>query len=227
MAKNNYQLTPQQKEEFRRLTQKANRRIAKAFREYEKEGLRLVPKALTGGFVQSKKEWSSQKYALSRSVTQFSSRKDYLSYMQKLRQFDIPEIKGGVPTYTEYQSIGRDKLKQAINTALGKTGLNNLPSDIKKVMDKRIDEMTTQEQSKFWKKFEQTSAKMGMKYSSGAAMESALEEIFFKEDLKPIIIDALVEAEAGLSKQEKADLRKRLKYTKNRTLLDRAQKLKK
>ena len=218
MAKG-FSMTPQQKEEFRRLTQKANRRIAKAFREYEKEGLKLVPKALTGGFVQSKKQWSSQKYALSRSVTQFSSRKDYLDYMRKLRQFDVPEYRGGVPTYTEYEEINTNKLKQAMRTALGREGYRNLPPEIQAALDSKIDNMTVQQQSIFWKIFEDKAAKMGMKYASGDAFERAIDEMFFKEDIKPMIINSIVASTPGLSKQEEMEYRRKLKYYKNDRLV--------
>lgn len=218
-------MTPQQKEEFRRLTQKANRRIAKAFREYEKEGLKLVPKALTGGFVQSRKEWSSQKYALSRSVTQFKTKKDYSDYMRKLRQFDIPEESGGVPTYTQYQDIGYIKIMRAIETALGNTGMNSLPPEIKKVLEDRIRQMTVIEQSDFWKFYEIKGGKLGLQYASNAAMETVLEELYFKEDIKPVIIDAIVQAQGDLTPEEKKDLRRRLKYNNNQKLIERSKKL--
>jgi hypothetical protein len=50
MAKQTYhKLDKAQKEEVRRLTQLANRRIAAARKAFAKEGMSIAPKAVTGG----------------------------------------------------------------------------------------------------------------------------------------------------------------------------------
>lgn len=226
MAKNNYQLTPQQKEEFRRLTQKANRRIAKAFREYEKEGLRLVPKALTGGFLQSRKEWKSQQYALSRSVTQFKSRKDYLNYMKRLRQFDVKEEKGGVPTFTEYKSVIANKIEAAFMTSISKLKLGDLEKDVMNIVIQSLRSMDMFDQKSFWDKFEEYGSKMGIQYSSEAAMiAAAMGELHMREDIKPIIIDAILDSR-NMDDEERTELKRKLKYYGDLKLLKEYKKKK-
>lgn len=226
MAKNNYQLTPQQKEEFRRLTQKANRRIAKAFREYEKEGLRLVPKALTGGFLQSRKEWKSQQYALSRSVTQFKSRKDYLNYMKRLRQFDVKEEKGGVPTFTEYKAVIANKIEAAFMTSISKIKLGDLEKDVMNIVLQSLRSMDMFDQKGFWDKFEEYGSKMGIQYSSEAAMiAAAMGELHMREDIKPIIIDAILDSR-NMDAEERAELKRKLKYYGDLKLLKEYKKKK-
>lgn len=226
MAKNNYQLTPQQKEEFRRLTQKANRRIAKAFREYEKEGLRLVPKALTGGFVQSRKEWKSQQYALSRSVTQFKTRKDYLNYMKRLRQFDVKEEKGGVPTFTEYKAVIANKIEAAFMTSISKLRLGDLEKDVMNIVLQSLRTMDMFDQKGFWDKFEEYGSKMGIQYSSEAAMiAAAMGELHMREDIKPIIIDAILDSRS-MDDEERAELKRKLKYYGDLKLLKEYKKKK-
>ena len=55
-------LTAQQKDEIRRLTQLANRRIRNAFKAYEKEGKRVVPLEIVGKpELQTREGWHTEK----------------------------------------------------------------------------------------------------------------------------------------------------------------------
>lgn len=213
-------LTQREKEDFRRLTQKANRRIIMATKQYEKEGLKVIPRELSGGLIQTKAQWKTEKYPLSRSFTRFKDKRSFNRYMRKLRQFDIPDSKGGVPTYTEYQSIGARKMKQALDTALDGGVYRNIPPEIQKALDERIDNMGVEEQAKFWRKYSEQSQKMLLQYSSEVAMQRVMDEMFLKEDLKPIIIDSIIGVEGNLSSVEKKEYARKLKYYGNQRLID-------
>lgn len=213
-------LTQRQKEDFRRLTQKANRRIKKATKEYAKEGLSVIPRKLSGGLIQTREQWQTKNYPLSRSIKQFKTKREFNQYMNKLRQFDIPDSKGGVPTYTEYQSIGAMKMKQALDTALDGGVYRNIPPEIQEALDRKIEHMGVEEQAKFWKKYSEQSQKMLLDYSSEVAMQKVMDEVFLKEDLKPIIIDSIVEIEPGLSGAGKKEYARKLKYYGNQKLIN-------
>ena len=213
-------LSVREKDNFRRLTQKANRRIKMATKQYEKEGLSVLPKKLTGGLIQHRSEWQTKKNPLSRSFTRFKTKREFNQYVNKLRQFDIPDSKGGVPTYTEYQSIGAMKMKQALDTSLGGAVYRNVPPEIQEALDRRIDNMGVEEQAKFWKAYSVQSQKMLLTYSSEVAMQKVMDEIFLKEDLKPLIIDSIVEMEDHLSPRDKREYKRKLKYYGNQMLID-------
>ena len=112
MAK--FKLTPEQKDEVRRLTQKANRRILSFYREYQKHGLEILPKEPTAG-IQTKLQWETRKYPLSRSVV-FKSEKEYRERMKLLRSFDSPQRE----TLTQYTKAQRTKTRQAMVNTIGK-----------------------------------------------------------------------------------------------------------
>lgn len=164
MAK--HKLTNAQKDEIRRLTQLANRRIKSAFKEYEKEGLTLAPKTVTGG-IQTREQWNTKNYALSRSV-KFDNEKEYRKHLKFLRSFVTER-----PNMTEFTQAQREKTKLGVETSLG----IDIPSTLAEV----ISRLNAPQLSKFWKKFSEVSAKMGLKYASEKALDDTIVE-FFTED---------------------------------------------
>lgn len=163
-------LSAQQKEEIRRLTQLANRRIANAFKAYEKEGKTLAPSEVTGG-IQTREQWHSEKYALSRSV-KFESFKEYREQIHFLRQFEVMR-----PSITEYTKVQQEKTLQAIESSLG-----HLP----KGTAKQINKMSAPQLAEFWKQFSDNARRAGMKYSSDAIMNQTMNDMF-PEDVKAIV----------------------------------------
>ncbi len=161
-----YKLTVEQKKELRRLTQLANRRI-KAFTEvYEKEGLEIIPYEVSGG-IQTRDQWHSENYALSRS-TKFSSRKAFNEHMRFLRSFEHRR-----ENVTEYTKTQRHKTAKAIRTSLGvRQG--------KKLVDE-ISKMNVAQMKKFWNEFENRARALGVSYSSDAVMDQMLE--LYSEDV--------------------------------------------
>lgn len=173
-----FELTARQKDEIRRLTQKANRRIKQAYREYKKAGREIAPFEVTGG-IQLKSQWETPKNPLSRSVS-FSSKSEYIERLTFLKQFDRPLSKGGAPTMTQYTEMQRFKTLKAIESSLG--GLDgNLPSSVKNVLHDILN-MSSVELSDFWERFSVNSARAGLQYSSEAVMASTMAE-FFDEDI--------------------------------------------
>jgi hypothetical protein len=174
-----HKLDKAQKEEIRRLTQQANRRIAAATKAYEKAGQLRAPKALTGGY-DIREKWFSEKYAISRSV-KFASEKEYLAQLEYLRQFD-PSQKDKradyAPSLTEYAEQERANTTAAIENILDVSVEEDLPD-----LAKKISRMTAPQITAFWKAFTRRAQKMGVHYSSVQAMEDTLRE-FFPEDMK-------------------------------------------
>ena len=169
-------LSSDQKNELRRLTQKANRRISAFAKEYEKKGLTIIPREVSGG-IQHKSQWATDKYAISRS-TKFETERAFREHMRWLRQFDNANIR---PTVTEYKKVQQRKLKQAVETSLGQA----LTPEQKKAIDK----MGLGEMADFWRRFSDVSRRLGVRYSSTAAMEMTLE--LFDEDLDHAFNSAL------------------------------------
>jgi hypothetical protein len=153
------------KEEFRRLTQLANRRIAAAMKAYEAEGKKIAPYDVTGG-IQTRKQWESDKYALSRSI-KFESEKEYKQHLHWLRQFE--HMRPGIKEYTQVQ---REKTLAGMETALG---------EVPEALSKLINQMTAPQLSDFWDKFSRAASRLGMKYSSGDAAQQAVQD-YFSED---------------------------------------------
>jgi hypothetical protein len=180
MANEYVKLSKAQKEEIRRLTQLANRRIKAAFKAYEKEGKSVMPYEVVGN-VDIREKWDSEKYALSRSI-KFATQNEYKMRLKYLRQFEKER-----PGIKEYTKIQREKTKIAMETSLGQ----ELPNYVSKVIDK----MTAPQLSDFWQKFNKKSAKLGMKYSSNEAMAKAMQD-YFQEDIEHLYTD---EQKAGLN----------------------------
>jgi hypothetical protein len=160
--KSSYTIPKVQQDEFRRLTQFANRRIKAAMEEYEKHGKEIAPYDVTGG-VQTRRDWFSSNYALSRSVNQFANEKEYRQHLHWLRQFEHMR-----PNITEYTNVQREKTLGGIETSLG-VEPNNALRDI-------INNLSAPQLSEFWDKFSEISAKMGMKYSSNDALQATVNE---------------------------------------------------
>ena len=187
--------TKAQADVIRRLTQKANRRVKQAFKLYENAGKNRIPAALTGGVITIREDWQTAKNPLSRSIT-FASEKAFQQHMQYLKKFDMPEIKGGLPTMSEFSAIQTNKIIMALETSLGSGGsLYDMPPEIMQHMYKVIGKMTAPEQTEFWKAFQKRGQKLLEKYSSKAAMEQALNEFFGKEEIRPLLIKSIIEAQ--------------------------------
>lgn len=170
MARKHVALTAAQKDEIRRLTQLANRRIKAAERAYRKQGLSVLPTEVVGEY-QIKEKWNTASTPLSRSV-KFSDMREYRQHLQFLRSFEISR-----PGIKEYTRIQQNKTLRAVNSSIGV-----MPSP--ELMAK-IEKMTAPELSQFWKSFSDKSAKLGLKYSSNSAMTQTLAE-FFPEDFQAL-----------------------------------------
>jgi len=163
------QLNSAQKEEIRRLTQLANRRIRAAEKIYKKAGLEILPKAVAGDY-QTKEKWATAKNPISRSI-KFSSQKEYRKQLHDLQRFERSR-----PAMSDFTDIQREKTVDAMKTVLGEG--TDIPPEIMKILKKA----SAPELSKVWNKFSDRSAKMGFKFSSIAAMTDALTELY-KEDI--------------------------------------------
>lgn len=166
-------LTTAQKDEIRRLTQLANRRIKAAERAYRKEGKSVVPSEIVGQY-QVKERWSTPSTPISRSV-QFESEKEYRQQLRFLKSFDPKATRAHRPGIREYTEVQRDKVSMAIKTALGdEVSFENI--------DRRMEKMTAPQLAEFWNRFSDKAAKLGMAYSSDAVMAEVFSEMF-PEDL--------------------------------------------
>lgn len=163
-------LSAQQKDEIRRLTQLANRRIRNAFRAYEKAGKEIVPFEIVGkGELQTKGGWHTEKTPLSRSV-KFTTQKEYRQHLQWLRQFELSR-----PGIKEYTEIQRQKVAQAVATSIG--GEYSFS-----VLMKKLEKMTAPQIADFWNTFSDNARRKGLQYSSEAVMAETFQELF-PEDL--------------------------------------------
>jgi hypothetical protein len=174
VAKKNINLNNAQKDEIRRLTQLANRRIRAAEKAYRQAGKHIVPKEIAG-HVQLKSQWHTSTTPLSRSV-KFNSAAEYRKQLQFLRSFEVTR-----PGIKEYTKIQHQKTIEAVETSLG------LP--IEKELAKKIENLSAPELGEFWNNFSDKASKMGIKYASDAAMLNNLTE-FFSED-KAFVEDLL------------------------------------
>ena len=172
MASKYINLTAQQKDEIRRLTQLANRRIKFAEKEYKRSGGDVLPSEVVGG-LQIKEKWATPNTPISRSV-KFESEKDYRKQLQFLRSFDPKASGGGTrPSISQYTIIQRDKTRNAIETSFGQ--------ELSGAIDDKISRMTAPQLTKFWNTFAEKSAKLGLKYSSGDAMQQTITELFHED----------------------------------------------
>src|SRR5690625_1435239 len=170
-----FKLTAKQKDEIRRLTQLANRRIRTAEKQYREQGKLVAPRDVVG-HVQTKDKWHTDKTPISRSVV-FESEKDYKEQLRFLKSFDPKSTGQARPTMTQYTKIQRDKTARAVESSLGVP----MPDSMKE----KISKMTAPELSEFWKKFSEKSSKLGLRYSSEQAMQDTLNELY-PEDLKQL-----------------------------------------
>lgn len=217
-TKTSYKAPPAQKELIRRLTQKANRRIKQAFELYESAGKYRIPGALTAGKITTRDDWDTPKYPLSRK-TVFDSERAYKEHLQWLKQFDVPEIKGGLPTMTEYSKIQGNKIIKAMQTAMGTRTLYDMPIELMDEMYKAILKMNSVQQTEFWKTFERQSQKLLNNYSSGQAMERALNEFFGSEEIRPILLESILESKGITSVGGKKSELEKLKHYNNKALV--------
>lgn len=165
-------LTAQQKDEIRRLTQLANRRIKFAEKEYKRSGGTVLPREVVGD-LQIREKWATPNTPISRSV-KFQSEKDYRKQLQFLRSFDPKASKQGArPSISQYTLIQRDKTRNAIETSFGQ--------ELSGAINDKISRMTAPQLSEFWNTYARKSAQLGLKYSSGDAMRETIAE-FFPED---------------------------------------------
>lgn len=174
MAK--YRLTPTQKDEIRRLTQLANRRIRTAEKNYRKAGKIVAPKEVVG-HIQTKDRWHTPSTPLSRSVV-FESKEDYERQLRFLRSFDPKSTPNARPTLTEYTITQRSKTAISLESALG--------VEIPTSLLEKINNMTAPELSEFWRRFSNKSSRLGIRYSSNQAMQETLNEMF-PEDMEQFV----------------------------------------
>lgn len=169
--KTSYQLSEQQKRDHKRLTQLANRRIKAFAKLYEKDGLEIIPHEVSGG-IQHKEQWHTPKTPISRSI-KYDNKQEYDKHMRWLRTFDVPEIR---QTVTDYEKTQRTKIIQGVKTSIG---------DISAAQQTLLENMSITERTKFWNNFSRIATKMGIHYSSDAAMAQTLD--LYKEDIQSII----------------------------------------
>lgn len=168
------QLTKDQKDEIRRLTQLANRRIKYAAKEYARSGASVLPKEVVGG-LQIREKWATPNTPISRSV-KFESEREYKKQLAFLRSFDPKAMKEAArPSISEYTMIQRSKTIDALETSFG--------VDINAGMAAKLNTMSAPKLSEFWDTYSKKAAKLGFKYSSSQAMAQTLQE-FFPEDIQ-------------------------------------------
>ena len=172
-----YKVPMDRRKEYKRLVQKANRRIASAMKTYEKAGRTIAPVQVTGG-IQVREQWSTQKYAISRSIT-FASESEYKKMMKLLKSFDLPNTKGGRPTIREYTKVQAVKIQKAIETAIG--------VDPSGLLAEKLSKMTAPEMTDFWNMFNEKALRKGVQYSSESVLSETLQE-FFKEDIESLVM---------------------------------------
>lgn len=173
--KNYVDLNSTQKEEIRRLTQLANRRIKAATKAYHAAGKDVVPKEMVGPY-QVIEQWHARNTPMSRSV-KFESHKAYREHLKFLRSFDKKAPGESRPGIREYTKVQREKTLLALETSLGIEPPAKIQQQVKKLNAVQLAE--------FWNKFSNISAKMVQKYASDAAIIETLSE-FFPEDIAAI-----------------------------------------
>ena len=175
-----YDLNKRQKENIRRLTQRANRRIMAVEREFKKQGLKILPEDATGG-IQTRQQWETKGKPLSRSV-QFESKKDYQKRLKQLQDI-AGKTKDRDAIYArkvveQHARIERKKTIKGVETSLG---VDAPPS-----LEAKLNNMTAAEVKEFWVKFDSKSAQLGREYTSEAALVATTNE-FFNEDYERVV----------------------------------------
>ena len=168
-----FKLTAAQKDEIRRLTQRANRRIKAATKTYESAGKSIVPRELVGD-VQRSADWHTRATPLSRSVV-FESESDYRKQLRYLRSFEHQR-----PNMREFTNIQRQKTTQAMESALG----DDIPANVQN----KLSKMSAPQLAEFWERYAENAARMGVSYSSDAAMQQTLAE-FYPEDIEAVLTE--------------------------------------
>lgn len=163
-------LTATQKDEIRRLTQLANRRIRNAEKAYRKEGLTVLPSEIVGDY-QIKEKWATSTTPISRSV-KFESKQAYKKQLKFLKSFE--NYRPGIREYTDIQ---KTKTLMAVETSLG--------VEVPQKLALKIGKMSAPELSKFWNTFSNKSTRLGFNYSSSSAFLLAMNE-YFSEDLSDL-----------------------------------------
>ena len=164
-------LTNAQKNEIRRLTQFANRRILAAAREYQYAGKDVLPSEVVGEY-QIKEKWHTTKTPISRSV-KFDSMADYNRQIKKLRAYEVE--RDDIWTYTR---VAKEKTLQAMETSLGR----EIPPDLQN----KVNSLTAAKLGDFWKTFKNKVVRLGTQYSSNSAMTNAMED-YFQEDIDNLL----------------------------------------
>ena len=164
-------LTDAQKNELRRLTQFAKRRILAVAREYKYAGKDVLQRELVGEY-QIKEKWHTTKTPISRSV-KFDSMADYRRQINKLRTYEVE--KDDIWTYTR---VAKNKTLQAMETALG----IEIPPDLAN----KVNSLTAAKLGDFWKNFNNKVVRLGTQYSSNSAMVNAMED-YFQEDIDNLL----------------------------------------
>ncbi len=192
-------LSADQKEEIRRLTQLANRRIRAAAKEYKKEGLEILPREMVGD-KQTREKWMTDKNPISRT-TRFTSEADYKKQLTFLQSFEKYR-----PNMTEYTRVQQMKTKQAIETGMGPDALqmkgqfdigrltNNKGKSAAKgkdkppiTLDERLSQLTAPQLSKFWKKYSENMTKLGPRFMNTKTVMQITMEDLFPEDLQNVV----------------------------------------
>lgn len=168
-------LTPEQKDEIRRLTQLANRRIKTAQKNYAKQGKDIVPLDIVGKKeLQTKDRWHTKNQPLSRTV-KFENEKEYRNQINFLRSFDPKLRKNARPTLKEYTKTLREKTAMAVETGLG--------MEIPDSLVNKLNKMSAPELADFWQKFSDNASRLGLQYSSDVVMLDTMNELF-PEDMQ-------------------------------------------
>ena len=164
--------------EFKRLTQKVNRRIKAHQQAYAKAGHKVIPLELTKmlGGIQHKSQYQAGELTpLSRGLGQFKSKKEFDQRLKLLSQMaDNQKSVHYMPTVKEYTQINRSKLLQALDTA----GIDLVPDKLKELM-----KMDSAAISDFWKEFGERATRKAMNYSSDAVFM----EMFSGNELQPFV----------------------------------------
>ena len=164
-------LTDAQKNELRRLTQFANRRILAVAREYQYAGKDDLPRELVGEY-QIKEKWHTSKTPISRSV-KFDSMADYRRQINKLRAYEVQ--RDDIWTYTRVQ---KEKTLKAMETSLGR--------EVPPELANKVNSLTAAKLSDFWNTFSNKASRLGAQYSSNSAMVNAMED-YFQEDIDNLL----------------------------------------
>ncbi|MGL4521855.1 MAG: hypothetical protein ACRCWQ_04855 [Bacilli bacterium] len=204
-----YTLTADEKNELRRLTQKANRRIKTAYDELileqkHKKGRKktvIIPLAVAGRNKQIQKQWATESTPYSRS-TKFETKEDFRRHMNELRSFD-PGLAHSKPTLKEYAKTSANKILKAFDTA----GVQ-LTAEQRKL----LSSLSVEQQRQFWRKYDEIASKYFNNYSSDQVFaDMASDPEVFNSFMNQI--NLLID---NMKKEKKALARKRKRANQNK-----------